>query len=189
MTVSEDFTYIGFESFEEYWSGILLKVWFTWYFLLVRSGLWVLRRKIKDAIFITYYQRDSSVLMSALISLPRSCLSGFTNENLLSPPFHTVLFGKKSLWIVLTSGGRNYVLPSFFFFFNFIFKLCIIVLVLPNIKMNPPQVYMCSPSWTLLPPPSPFHPSWGQFLCNLDICTMDLAILPICLFKSITFLY
>ena len=31
---------------------------------------------------------------------------------------------------------------SFFFFF----KLDIIVLVLPNIKMNPPQVYMCSPS-------------------------------------------
>ena len=33
-----------------------------------------------------------------------------------------------------------------FIFFNFIFKLYIIVLVLPNIKMNPPQVYMCSPS-------------------------------------------
>ena len=32
----------------------------------------------------------------------------------------------------------------------FYFKLYIIVLVLPNIKMNPPQVYMCSPSWTLL---------------------------------------
>ena len=46
-----------------------------------------------------------------------------------------------------------------FFFFNFIFKLYIIVLVLPNIKMNPLQVYMCSPSWTLLPPPSPYHPS------------------------------
>ena len=29
----------------------------------------------------------------------------------------------------------------------FFFKLYIIVLVLPNIKMNPPQVYMCSPSW------------------------------------------
>ena len=25
--------------------------------------------------------------------------------------------------------------------------------------MNPPQVYMCSPSRTLLPPPSPYHPS------------------------------
>ena len=30
------------------------------------------------------------------------------------------------------------------FLFYFIFKLYIIVLVLPNIKMNPPQVYMCS---------------------------------------------
>ena len=25
--------------------------------------------------------------------------------------------------------------------------------------MNPPQVYTCSPSWTLLHPPSPYHPS------------------------------
>ena len=32
------------------------------------------------------------------------------------------------------------------FKFYFIFKLYIIVLVLPNIKMNAPQVYMCSPS-------------------------------------------
>ena len=24
--------------------------------------------------------------------------------------------------------------------------------------MNLPRVYMCSPSWTLLPPPSPYHP-------------------------------
>ena len=32
-------------------------------------------------------------------------------------------------------------------------------MVLPYINMNPPQVYMCSPSWTLLPPPSPYHPS------------------------------
>ena len=42
----------------------------------------------------------------------------------------------------------------FFFsiFLNFIFKLYNIVLVLPNIEMKPPKVYMCSPSWTLLPP-------------------------------------
>ena len=33
-----------------------------------------------------------------------------------------------------------------FFKFYFIFKFYIIVLVLPNIKINPPQVYMCSPS-------------------------------------------
>ena len=31
--------------------------------------------------------------------------------------------------------------------------------------MNPPQVYMCSPSWTLLPPPSLFHPS-GSSQCT-----------------------
>ena len=54
---------------------------------------------------------------------------------------------------------------NFFLTFNFIFKLYIIVLVLPNIKMNPPQVYTCSPSWTLLPPPSPYHPS-GSFQCT-----------------------
>ena len=47
----------------------------------------------------------------------------------------------------------------FIFKFYFIFKLYNIVLVLPNIKMNPPQVYMCSPSWTLFPPPSSYHPS------------------------------
>ena len=52
-----------------------------------------------------------------------------------------------------------------FIFFNFIFKLYIIVLVLPNIKMNPPQVYMRSPSRTLLPPPSLYPPS-GSSQCT-----------------------
>ena len=52
-----------------------------------------------------------------------------------------------------------------FFKFYFIFKLYIIVLVLPNIKMNLPQVYMCSASWTLLLPPSPYHPS-GSSQCT-----------------------
>ena len=31
--------------------------------------------------------------------------------------------------------------------------------------MNLPQVYMCSPSWTLLPPSSPYHPS-GPSQCT-----------------------
>ena len=35
---------------------------------------------------------------------------------------------------------------SFFFLIYFIFKLYNIVLVLPNIEMSLPQVYMCSPS-------------------------------------------
>ena len=61
------------------------------------------------------------------------------------------------------------------FFFYFIFKLYIIVLVLPNIKMNLPQVYMCSPSWTLLPAhtiplgrPSAPAPSIQYRASNLD---------------------
>ena len=39
------------------------------------------------------------------------------------------------------------------------------VLVLRYIEMNPPQAYTCSPSWTLLPPPSPYHPS-GSSQCT-----------------------
>ena len=39
------------------------------------------------------------------------------------------------------------------------------VLVLPYIHMNLPQVYMCSPSCTPLPPPSPYHPS-GSSQCT-----------------------
>ena len=31
--------------------------------------------------------------------------------------------------------------------------------------MNPPQVYLCSPSWTLFPPPSPYPPS-GSSQCT-----------------------
>ena len=42
------------------------------------------------------------------------------------------------------------------FFFSCLFILLYnIVLVLPYIDLNLPWVYMCSPSWTLLPPPSP----------------------------------
>ena len=36
---------------------------------------------------------------------------------------------------------------------------------LPYTDMNPPWVYMCSPSWTPLPLPSPSHPS-GSSLCT-----------------------
>ena len=44
---------------------------------------------------------------------------------------------------------------SFFFLFSFLFFIFLlynIVLVFQYINMNLPQVYRCSPSWTLLPP-------------------------------------
>ena len=51
------------------------------------------------------------------------------------------------------------LLLLFFFKFYFIFKLYNIVSVLPYMEMNLPQAYTCSPSWTLVSPPSPYHPS------------------------------
>ena len=47
----------------------------------------------------------------------------------------------------------------------FFFLLYSIVLALPYINMHPPWVYTCSPSWTPLPPPSPYHPS-GSSQCT-----------------------
>ena len=46
-----------------------------------------------------------------------------------------------------------------------LFLLYNIVLVLSYINMNPPWVYTCSPSWTPLPPPFPYHPS-GSSQCT-----------------------
>ena len=54
---------------------------------------------------------------------------------------------------------------SEFIFLIIMFLLCNIVLVLPYINMNLPQVYTCSPSWTPLPHPSPYHPS-GSSQCT-----------------------
>ena len=56
-------------------------------------------------------------------------------------------------------------------------------MVLPYIKMNLPQVYMCSPSWTLLPPPSPSSsapaPSIQYHASNLDWWLVSYMILYI----------
>ena len=58
---------------------------------------------------------------------------------------------------------HSLALPFFFCKYKFIYfhwrLLYNIVLVLPYFSMNLPQVYTCSPSWTPLPPPSPYHPS------------------------------
>ena len=55
---------------------------------------------------------------------------------------------------------------------RFIYLFFYIVLVLPYIKMNLPQVYMCFPSWTLFPPPSPYHPSGSSQMLEVDYFTI-----------------
>ena len=51
------------------------------------------------------------------------------------------------------------------FIYYYYFLLYSIVLVLPYINMNPPQVYTCSQFLTLLPPSYPYHPS-GSSQCT-----------------------
>ena len=66
--------------------------------------------------------------------------------------------------------GMGMRVSSLFFFFSvfiYLFLLYNIVLVLPYINMNLPRVYMCSPCWTCLPPPSPYYPSGSSQCTNL----------------------
>ena len=58
------------------------------------------------------------------------------------------------------------------FFFNLFVLLYSIVLVLPYIDMNQPWVFMCSPSWTPLPPLSPSHPS-GSSQCTSPVSCIE----------------
>ena len=101
-----------------------------------------------QAAFILFFFSLTSYMISLLTAMEFTCILHIS----------TLLL---SLWwyIDIISLFWNY------FFLNFIFKLYTIVLVLPNIEMNPPQVYLCSPSWTLFPPPSPYPPS-GSSQCT-----------------------
>ena len=56
----------------------------------------------------------------------------------------------------LITGVNMYLIFFSVYLFTFLYN---IVLVLPYIDLNLPCVYMCSPFWTPLPPPSPSHPS------------------------------
>ena len=61
----------------------------------------------------------------------------------------TIKLLEENIGRTLSDIDHNKIIIFFSFsnsFFLFFFKLYIIVLVLPNIKMNLPQVYMCSPS-------------------------------------------
>ena len=60
-----------------------------------------------------------------------------------------------ALWELISS----FFSPCFIYLLTYFLSLYNIVLVLPYIDMNPPWVYMCSPSWTPLPSPSPSFPS------------------------------
>ena len=118
--------------------------------------------QVKDYVSKEDYKKFSSVQ-----SLSHSTLWDPTNRSTPGLPVHHQLRSSLKLTSIKSVMPSSHLilchplllLPpippsirvfSFFFFqFYFIFKLYITVLDLPNVKMNPPQVYMCSPSWTL----------------------------------------
>ena len=76
------------------------------------------------------------------------------------------------MYIIIYNEGRSVIYVTFF---KLLFLFCLlynIVLVLPYTNMNPPRVYTCSPSWTPLPPPSPYHPS-GSSQCTSLKCPVS----------------
>ena len=103
-----------------------------------------------SGLFITSQQE----MMSPLFPANSSTDGSLYPDRIL----HLTFRAQRCFFFFLTS--KNYV-----FFFIFIFLLYNIVLVLPYINMHLPRVYTCSPSWTPLPPPSPYHPS-GSSQCT-----------------------
>ena len=106
------------------------------------------------AIYVPVFKSGTRSYQFLLHLMPRSLFFFFWPWRLFSPRSP----GWEGQWLL---------------FFNF--KLDKILLVLPNIEMNLPQVYMCSLSWTLLPPhtiplgrPSAPAPSIQYRASNLD---------------------
>ena len=95
---------------------------------------------------ITFLPRSKCLLISWLQS---------PSAVILEPPQNKVCyyFHCFPIYLSWSDGPRchdlSFLNAALFFFFNFtffFFKLYIIVLALPNIKMNSSQVYMCPPS-------------------------------------------
>ena len=87
----------------------------------------------------------------------------------------TKLFSQVSIILYRLFFSFSIQFIFYFFYFYFYFLPYNIVLVLPYINMNPPWMYRCSQSWTLLPPrtiplghPSAPAPSILYRASNLD---------------------
>ena len=94
----------------------------------------------------------SSFPPALCVTLDSVCMSVLLSQFVLpspSPAVSTSLYSMSAPLFLPCRQVHQYHFPQFrlcTFLFYFIFKLYNIVLVLPNIKMNPPQVYLCSPS-------------------------------------------
>ena len=92
---------------------------------------------------VWHFETQGTAAYQASLSITNSWgLLKLVSIEVVMPSNHHILC---HILILLSS-----IFPSIrvFFFFNFIFKLYIIVLVLPYTDMNHPWIYMCTPSWT-----------------------------------------
>ena len=115
---------------------------------------------------------EGNPIMNKHITLKISCNPSYDPQDFRSTICGVVCSSTSLLENLLYCYKRSLGSKSFevffFFFFSILFYFFLlynIVLVLPYINMHLPRVYMYSPSWTPLPPPSPYHPS-GSSQCT-----------------------
>ena len=124
------------------------------YFLKCRPGNKDLRPLKLYSLLVSFFywiafKQQNSFLSASHCSIcviPLKFLTYIWNMQLLKLICQSVLFSFFFFFFWFPSSLFSGVFLSFFFKFYFIFKLYNIVLVLPNIEMNPPQVYLNSPS-------------------------------------------
>ena len=105
----------------------------------------------------------------AILGYPEKKVCSGEAGNLLTSSFFRIMSGLYStsffLFHLFPSFSLSLLALSFLFFKLEANYFTILWWFLPYIHMNPPWVYMCSPSWTPLPPPSLSHPS-GSSYCH-----------------------
>ena len=104
---------------------------------------------------MTYYCCWCLDKTTTSINFPNNILMNITNGYYISLVEKQIIFWN---FVRVPWEGFFYLLLLLFFTLQY----CI---GLPYINMHPPGVYTCSPSWTPLPPPSPYHTS-GSSQCT-----------------------
>ena len=113
-------------------------------------GILILDLPIQENGISFHFSESSSV--SFINVLYFSAYKTFTTLVRFIPKCFIIIF----LDVIFFSYSNSKWVVFFILLFILLYN---IVLVLPYINMHPPWVYTCSPSWTPLPPPSPYHPS------------------------------
>ena len=137
--------------------------------------------RLNDLSRIAHLAREWSEFCLSSLLIPHSIYCGYLHVN-KDENVSMIAFPSKYFYILKYLKGF-FCFVSMFFFFYLLFNINLfsleanynIVLVFPYINMNLPQVYMCSPSWTHLPPytiplghPSAPAPSILYHASNLD---------------------